>query len=697
MKLPRGFSFAGIHAGIKATRKDLALLWSDAPCSAAGALTVNAARAAPVRDAASRLPASGVRAIVANSGNANALTGEQGDADVRALCEAFGAALGVPPEAVLLASTGVIGVRLPVAKLAAAAPELAAARGPAIEAAAEALMTTDTRIKLASRVVRIGGADVALAAFGKGAGMIAPELATMLAFIATDAAITPDALAGCVRRASDATFNHLTIDGDMSTNDAAIVLANGLAGNPVIDAPGDDMTAFEDALVSLCMEMARSIAEDGEGATKLLTVHLSGAPDDTIARDLARAVAGSNLVKAAVFGADPNWGRILAALGARAGSRRHAVDPLRSTVRIQGVTVYEPGGPVAFDPLPLRARMRQPEVLIEVHLGQGKSTVQALGCDLSYDYVKVNADYASFTAQSAGGVVTKDDRLTNYSPAFKRTLVVEALSYIARFKDKRTVIKYGGAAMVKDSLKAGFAGDVNLLLAAGLLPVVVHGGGPEITRTLDKLGGKKSEFIDGVRVTDPEDLKVVEMVLTGKVNTEIVTLLNREKAHAVGISGKDAGLLRARKLLADDGRDLGRVGEVTQVNTEFLDVLLSKKYVPVISPIGLGDDGEGYNINADTAAAEIAVALRADKLIYITDVPGVLVEGELVSELTASEARRRIDDGTIRGGMVAKVKSILGALERGVNSVHMIDGRQPHTLIAELFTDKGVGTMVRLD
>jgi acetylglutamate kinase len=697
MKLPRGFSFAGVHAGIKASRKDLALLFSDAPCSAAGAFTVNAARAAPVRDAVARLPAGGVRAIVANSGNANALTGKEGDEDVRVLCAAFGAALGVPADAVLMASTGVIGVRLPVKKLADAAPQLASARGLAIEAAAEAIMTTDTRVKLASRSVRIDGAEVTLAAFAKGSGMIAPELATMLVFIATDAAITPEALAGCIRRAGDTSFNHVTVDDDMSTNDAAMVLANGLAGNPLIEGPGDAMSAFEDALGSLCTEMARAIAEDGEGATKLLTVHLSGAPDDAIARDLAKSVAGSNLVKAAVFGADPNWGRVLAAVGARIGSRRYALDPLRATVRVQGVTVFEDGQPAPLDPLPLKAKMRQPEVLVEVHLGQGSGTAQAFGCDLSYDYIKANADYASFTQASPEGVVAKDDRLTNYSPSFKRTLVVEALSYIAKFKDKRTVIKYGGAAMVKDSLKAGFANDVNLLWSAGLLPVVVHGGGPEITRTLDKLGGKKSEFIDGVRVTDSEDLKVVEMVLTGKVNTEIVSLLNRETARAVGVSGKDAGLLRAKKLLSEDGRDLGRVGEVTQVNTDFLDVLLSKKYVPVISPIGLGDDGEGYNINADTAAAEIAVALHADKLIYITDVPGVLVEGELVSELVASEARRRIEDGTIRGGMVAKVKSILGALERGVKSVHMIDGRVPHTLIAELFTDKGVGTMVRLD
>ena len=697
MKLPRGFSFAGIHAGIKASRKDLALVWSDAPCAAAGAFTVNASRAAPVRDAESRLPASGVRAIIANSGNANALTGKEGDADVIALREAYGAALGVSPDAILTASTGVIGVRLPIKKLCDAAPQLAAAKGPAIESAAEAIMTTDTRIKLASRTIKLGGKTVTLAAFAKGSGMIAPEMATVLAFVVTDAAITPDALAGSVRRAAAQSFNHLTVDDDMSTNDAAIVLANGLAENTLIEGKSDDLVTFEDALETLFVEMARAVAEDGEGASKLLTVHLSGAPDEATARDLAKAVSGSNLVKTAIFGADPNWGRVLAAVGARIGARKYAVDPLRATVRIQGVTVFEKGGPASIDPPALKAKMRQPEVMIEVHLEQGPGAARSFGCDLSYDYVKINADYASFTTASPEGVVAKDDRLTNYGPSFKRSLVVEALTYISRFKDKRTVIKYGGAAMVKDSLKAGFANDVNLLLAAGLLPIVVHGGGPEITRTLDKLGGKKSEFIDGVRVTDSDDMLVVEMVLTGKVNTEIVSLLNRETSRAVGVSGKDAGLLRAKKLLTDDGRDLGRVGEVTHVNIDFLDVLLSKKYVPVISPIGLGDDGEGYNINADTAAAEIAVALKADKLIYITDVPGVLVEGELVSELTASEARRRMEDGTIRGGMVAKVKSILGALERGVKTVHMIDGRQPHTLIAELFTDNGVGTMVRLD
>jgi acetylglutamate kinase len=251
--------------------------------------------------------------------------------------------------------------------------------------------------------------------------------------------------------------------------------------------------------------------------------------------------------------------------------------------------------------------------------------------------------------------------------------------------------------MVKDSLKASFANDINLLRSAGLLPIVVHGGGPEITHVMEQLGHGKSVFVDGVRITGREDVKVVEMVLTGKINTELVTLLNQSSAHAVGVSGKDAGLLRAKKLVGEGGRDLGMVGEITQVNHELLEVLLDKKYVPVVSPVGMGDDGEGYNINADAAAAEIAIALRAEKLIYLTDVPGILEKGELVSEMTAGELRKKMEQGIIHGGMVAKAKSVLRAIEGGVTSVHILDGRTPHSVIAELFTDRGVGTLVRKD
>jgi acetylglutamate kinase len=697
VRTPRGFQYAGINCGIKAARKDLALVYSEAPCAAAGCFTVNAARAAPVAHAAARLPAAGMRAIVANSGNANALVGPAGDRDVVEVCTAVASALDVPAGSVLSASTGVIGVRLPVQKLVAAAPQLAASRGGAIELAAQAVMTTDTRVKLASRAITVGGVEGSIAAFAKGSGMIAPELATMLAFVTTDLSVSPPALQSALARAMRTSFEMITVDDDMSTNDAVFALANGLAGNATIEEGTPEHAALAEALEGVCVELARQIAEDGEGATKLVEVRIGGAPDVAVARDLARSVAGSSLVKSAIFGADPNWGRVLAAIGARVGSRKWTIDPTRATVHVQGTCVYADGAPTGVDPVALRARMREPHVSIDVRLVEGSASAVAWGCDLSYDYVKINADYTSLTYSSPDGTVTRDDRLTNYSPGFKRALLVEALSYIRRFTSTRAVVKYGGAAMVKDSLKASFANDINLLRSAGLLPIVVHGGGPEITHTMEKLGHGKSEFVDGVRVTGREDVKVVEMVLTGRINTELVSLLNQSSAHAVGVSGKDAGLLRARKLVGEGGRDLGMVGEVTHVNHELLEVLLEKRYVPVVSPVGLGEDGEGYNINADAAAAEIAIALRAEKLIYLTDVPGILENGELVSEIGAGALARKIADGTIKGGMVAKARSVLRAIEGGVTSVHILDGRTPHSVIAELFTDRGVGTLVKKD
>src|SRR5205807_7816273 len=243
--------------------------------------------------------------------------------------------------------------------------------------------------------------------------------------------------------------------------------------------------------------------------------------------------------------------------------------------------------PTSHEVSVLKARMRAPEVHVEVDLRRGDGTATAWGCDLSYDYVKINADYTSLIVPRPDGGVAKDDRLANYSPTFKQQLLVEALGYIRRFAGTRCVVKYGGAAMVKESLKKSFCDDIRLLRSVGLRPVVVHGGGPEITRTLEKLGGK-AEFVDGQRVTNASDVKVVEMVLTGSVNTELVTLLNGNgSALAVGVSGKDGGLIRARKLV-QEGRDLGQVGEVTQVNRDFLEMLLQQGYVPVISPVGLG-------------------------------------------------------------------------------------------------------------
>jgi len=691
VKIPAGFLFAGVQAGIKPNRKDLALVYSEAPCSAAACFTQNLAKAAPVIDAEKRLPAEGVRAVVINSGNANALTGPEGIEDVRTVCEAVARELDIPAAAVLSASTGVIGHRLPAHKIVAAAPALVASLRPDAVSAAEAIMTTDTRIKMAARTVVIDGREVTLTCIGKGSGMIAPSLATMIAVVATDCAIRPQPLAGALQKAMRKSFNALTVDGDMSTNDVVFALANGRAANAPIADPGPALDAFSQALEEICKQMAREIAADGEGATKLLEVKVAGAPDDETALDLAKATAGSSLVKAAIFGADPNWGRVLASIGARAGTAGYGIDPAEAAVWVQEVAVYD-RAPLAYDAGVLKARMREPEIKVRVDLRRGKGAGLAWGCDLSYDYVKINADYTSLIVPRPDGGVGKDDRLSNYSPTFKVQLLVDALGYIKKFSGTRCVIKYGGAAMVKESLKKSFCDDIALLRAVGLRPIVVHGGGPEITRTLEKLGSK-AEFIDGQRVTNAADLKVVEMVLTGSINTELVTLLNQEGSHAVGLSGKDGGLLRARKLITE-GRDLGQVGEVTRVNKDFLEMLLQQGYVPVISPVGLGEDGQSYNINADTVAAEVAIAISANKLIYLSDVPGIMKGGELIGQLHPKDLEELIKDGTISGGMIAKTRSVLKVLASGVPSVHLIDGRVPHSIIGELFTDKGVGSWI---
>jgi acetylglutamate kinase len=280
--------------------------------------------------------------------------------------------------------------------------------------------------------------------------------------------------------------------------------------------------------------------------------------------------------------------------------------------------------------------------------------------------------------------------------ASQRTLVVAALRYIQRFSGTRAVIKYGGAAMVDPALARSFAQDVVLLRAAGLLPVVVHGGGPEINRTLERLG-QKSEFVDGQRITGPEEIKVVEMVLSGKVNSEIVGMVSALGGLAMGLSGKDGRLLQARKQPPRPGKpDLGLVGDIEAVNPGVLDMCLDKGYIPIVSPVGAGSDGTTYNINADVAAAEVAVAIKATKLIFLTDVAGILDEhGQLLTELKASDLRGRVEEGrTVKGGMAVKANAILRALDGGVAQVHVVDGRAPHSVVVELFTDKGVGTLV---
>ena len=690
MKVPLGFRFAGAHAGLKGIRRDVALVVSDVPAAAAGCFTQNLAAAAPILDARPRLPSSTVRAIVINSGNANALTGDAGIADVVSIRTAFAAALAVPVADVYTASTGMIGVRMPASKVSAVAPALVASLTIAPEPAAEAILTTDTRTKLAARTLDIGGREVTISAFAKGSGMIAPQLATMIAIVTTDAVIAPALLDHALRAAIEPSFHCLVVDGDMSTNDSIYLLANGMAKNPAIEAGSPELAAFTAALTSICTELARDIASDGEGATRLLEVTVTGAPDTQIARDLAKSIAASSLVKAAVFGADPNWGRILATVGARAGSQHYPVDPRTAKVTIQGMLVYA-SEPVLADPPALRAKMRAPEVRVEVELQGGSAAATAWGCDLGYDYVKINADYSSLIVQNADGQLAKDDRLTNYSPSFKRKLIVEALSYITKFSGTRCVIKFGGSALAKPALEKAFCDDIKLLRSVGLQPIVVHGGSGEITRTLEKMGHPPSEFVDGVRVTSSSDLQVVDMVL-GSLNSHLVTLLNLDGAHAIGISGKDGALFRAKKKISPSGRDLGLVGEITQVNGSVLEMLLGQGYVPVITPLALGEDGQSYNVNADEAAGAIAVALKAQKLVYMIDHPGITEHDELVTDLTSADLERKLAHAT--PSFRVKLSAMISALRAGVGRVHVIDGRTPHNLIAELFTDRGVGTLV---
>ncbi len=282
-------------------------------------------------------------------------------------------------------------------------------------------------------------------------------------------------------------------------------------------------------------------------------------------------------------------------------------------------------------------------------------------------------------------------------------VLTEALPYIQRYAGKTVVVKYGGNAMVDPRLKESFARDIILLNSVGIEVVVVHGGGPQIGDLLTRLG-KPSQFVDGMRVTDSETMDVVEMVLGGQVNKEIVNLINRQGGRAIGLTGKDGSFIKAKKLRIDSTSeninapeiiDLGHVGEVSEIDKDVVNMLLNSRYIPVIAPIGVGSDGFSYNINADLVAGKLAEVLGAEKLILLTNTPGLLgPDEELITGVSASDIEDLIDDGTIYGGMLPKVRCALDAVHNGVKSVHIIDGRLDHAVLLEMFTDSGVGTLI---
>ncbi|NMF82736.1 bifunctional ornithine acetyltransferase/N-acetylglutamate synthase [Nodosilinea sp. P-1105] len=400
---PKGFQAAGVVAGLKPSgAADLALIYSDCDAIAAGVFTTSHVRAACVDYCYQRLEAkSSARAILVNAGQANACTGNQGWVDAVDSAETLAAALGIAPEAVLIASTGVIGQPIKMEQLKAGIPPLVQSLSAiGSDAAASAIITTDLVTKSVALETTIHDRPVRIGGIAKGSGMIHPNMATMLAFVTCDATVSPTLWQDMLRRAADRSFNQITVDGDTSTNDCLLALANGESRTPAIMDEGAEANQLEAMLTAVCQHLAKAIARDGEGATCLIEVNVSGAANQAVANQVARTIAGSSLVKSAIFGHDPNWGRIAAAAG-RAGV---AFDQNDLRIQLGDMLLMEHGQPLAFDRPAASAYLTQATqgeylksdtVAIHVRIGDGPGTGQAWGCDLSYDYVKINAEYTT--------------------------------------------------------------------------------------------------------------------------------------------------------------------------------------------------------------------------------------------------------------------------------------------------------------
>ncbi len=389
---PAGFSAAGVACGVRYEgRRDLGLLFSkEAGGTAAVALTTNLLRAAPLLVTGEAVEGD-VRAVVVNSGVANAATGQRGLESAYGMQALAAAELGLEPGEVAVASTGVIGEHLPMDRIEAGIKDAVAALGDDGSGFAEAILTTDTRTKEAVAAVEVGGKIVTVGGVAKGSGMIHPNMATMLAFVTTDAAVDKECLQGALSGATERTFNRITVDGDTSPNDMVLLMANGAAGNEPLTQGSPDYPAFEEAVEAVMRELAREISRDGEGATKLVEVVVEGAKDEASAATLARAIAGSNLCKAAVYGEDANWGRVLNAMGYSGVS----FDPGGVELYFGPVKVFAKGEPVPHDPAEANATLAGDEVIVTARLGEGAASATAWGCDLTEEYVRINGSYRS--------------------------------------------------------------------------------------------------------------------------------------------------------------------------------------------------------------------------------------------------------------------------------------------------------------
>lgn len=390
---PKGFKAAGLASGIKKIGKDLALIVSETPALAAATYTQNIFKAAPLQVNQAHLEKDPyIQAIIINSGVANAATGQEGYAQAEEMASYLAEGMGMQASDVLVASTGVIGVPLPMKTIKNGIDKIIPILSvDGARDAAEAILTTDTKAKTAIRTLSIDGINVSIAGIAKGSGMICPNMSTMLGFITTDAMISENALQGALKTSVDRSFNRITVDGDSSTNDMVAILANGCAKNSCIEEGTESFADFQTALQAICIDLAMQIAADGEGASHLIEVEVCHAKTEEDAEKMAKSIAGSMLVKAAIFGKDPNWGRIACAMGYSGAS----FDPEKTQIMIGDVIVADKGRGVAFDVEKIKGTFAQEKVVIKVELGAGNDSAKAWGCDLSYDYVRINADYTS--------------------------------------------------------------------------------------------------------------------------------------------------------------------------------------------------------------------------------------------------------------------------------------------------------------
>lgn len=642
---PHGFTFGATHCGIKQARPDLALVRSAVPAAAAGVFTQNPARAPSVERDAALVPRDGMTAVVINSGNANAMTGERGIADNDRMAQHGARALGVAADQVITMSTGVVGVPLPIDRVTEALPALVASAGEDPAPVARAILTTDTCTKVAGTTVRLPGSEKPVRVLGiaKGSGMIHPNMATTLAVVCTDAAIDATRLQALLSAATPGTFNAICVDGDTSTNDAVVVLANGASG---VSAQSSSAEATLGAAITEVLgSLARQVVRDGEGATRVMEVEVRGAPSDEAARLVARGVCRSSLVKCSTFAGQADWGRIAAAAGQAILEHGLAIDPRRAAIAVQGIELYSDQGP--RDTLPeaeLRRRMRDSTVRWSLHVGDGPGRALALGCDLSYDYVRINADEAQQIEVTAQGVVRRAPGLDGYSPRHKHQLLVDGLAYVRRFTGLRVMVHVPPPVAAEsdddaapDALDADrvdtLARDLELCLDAGLRPLLVVPSEAIASRVREhmKTTGHYCESVDD----DPR--AIVRMLDRGYLGVLVDTDPRPERTvdRAIALGVHKLIVMGLARGLRDRAGSNGSNGSNGSTGTS-----------PCVS-----------SVHCDTLLAGLA----EDR--FWADDPRWLPLAE-------------------------------HAARRGIHALHLLDLRVPHALVGELFTDEGIGTLV---